>query len=167
MVPDSYPMLPDEGSVRQRRLLAGHELRHEAKRDRVGLLHDRHDVFHYAVLRLLVRLDGDAEARVAAALLEHQLFQTAQVGVLLLVLPDLPQELGVLRDGNHHHVRLRNFQVRVAVRKVDRRLLRRVELRRGHEEDEQQEGDVDHGGHVDPDADALELLRRHATWSLP
>src|SRR5262245_14627000 len=100
----------------QRGLLAGHQFGDETERDRVGLLHDPHHVFHHAVLGLLVGLDGDAQPGILPPLLEHERLEVGNVRLLLGVLPHLPEEAAVLRDPEDEDVRLRNLEVGVAVR---------------------------------------------------
>src|SRR6267154_272106 len=92
------------GSMRQRGFLAGHQLRDQTERDRIGLLHHRHDVFHRSVVGDLVRLDGDAEPGIAPALLGHDVLQIGEVRELLGILPDLVENLVLLADPDGHHV---------------------------------------------------------------
>src|SRR6185503_4192886 len=135
---------PASRSVLQRGLAARDELGNEAECDRVGLLHDRHHVFHGAVFGFLVCLDRDTKSRISAPLLQNQVLEARHVGFCLSLLPDRPKQLVVLGDGQNEYVRFRHLQVRVTVRQRDGDLLRRVELRGRHEKDQEQECHVDH-----------------------
>src|SRR5688572_6306024 len=124
------------------------------------------------VLQLLHDLLDDAERGILVGLEEHEGRRRRVAGrgqplpevvgrdrlvLLLAPLGELEAQAAFARDVHRDDVRLGLLELRGRGRERDLLLLRRLELRRGHEEDEEQERDVDQRRHVDRDADSLGL----------